>query len=560
LLSGLGEVSRIGEVILNPFLGPRLKSGVITTDMPLAHDKPIDFGLQNFCEHCNKCARECPSGAITAGPKKMFNGYEIWKSDSQKCTTYRIAQQAGAMCGRCMKTCPWNLEGLFAEAPFRWLAMKMPKAAKWLAALDDRLGRGGLNPIKKWWWDLGNKEGGAFVQQEETNARDLQRDLDLKHEDQTLAVYPAHLVPPPYFFPFHMDREAGIQAHDELLSPDAYKKRLAEGDTLNLAHEFRLPEGEQPVIRVEVSKAEQMTDGITKYEFAPLDGEPLPEFDAGAHLDIAVSPEFFRQYSMSGDPADRMRYQIAVLREDDGRGGSKLLHRIFHEGRKVFISRPINHFPLVEDASHSLLMAGGIGVTPMIAMAHRLHALGSSFDLHYSCKSRGEASYLDDLGAAPWSDRVHLHFSDDGSRADLSALTASRDGAHLYTCGPDRYMNAVLEAAEANGWPQDNLHREYFSVPEQPEYENHEFTLKLARTGREFAIPAEKSVTDVLSENGIHVDTKCSDGICGVCSASLIEGDVEHRDFVLAKKDHASKMILCCSRAAKPGGTVTVDL
>ncbi len=117
LLSGLGEVSRIGEVILNPYLGPRLKSGVVTTDLPLAHDKPIDFGLQKFCESCNKCARECPSGAITAGPKLMFNGYEIWKSDSQKCATYRVGTKGGAMCGRCMKTCPWNLEGLFAEKP-----------------------------------------------------------------------------------------------------------------------------------------------------------------------------------------------------------------------------------------------------------------------------------------------------------------------------------------------------------------------------------------------------------------------------------------------------------
>ena len=102
LLSGLGEVSRIGEVILNPYLGPRLKSGVVTTDMPLSYDKPIDFGLQNFCENCNKCARECPSGAITAGPKLMFNGYEIWKSDSQKCASYRITTEGGAMCGRCM--------------------------------------------------------------------------------------------------------------------------------------------------------------------------------------------------------------------------------------------------------------------------------------------------------------------------------------------------------------------------------------------------------------------------------------------------------------------------
>ena len=127
LLSGLGEVSRIGEVILNPFLGPRLKSGSVTTDMPMTGDKPIDFGLQRFCESCNKCARECPSGAITAGPKLMYNGYEIWKSDAEKCARYRITNAAGGMCGRCMKTCPWNLEGLFAESGFRWLAMHAAK-------------------------------------------------------------------------------------------------------------------------------------------------------------------------------------------------------------------------------------------------------------------------------------------------------------------------------------------------------------------------------------------------------------------------------------------------
>jgi ferredoxin len=116
LLSGLGEVSRIGEVILNPFLGPRLKSGTVTTDLPMAARPPIDFGLQTFCEGCNKCARECPSGAITAGPKLMYNGYEIWKSDAEKCARYRITNAAGGMCGRCMKTCPWNLEGLLADS------------------------------------------------------------------------------------------------------------------------------------------------------------------------------------------------------------------------------------------------------------------------------------------------------------------------------------------------------------------------------------------------------------------------------------------------------------
>ena len=123
MLAGLGEVSRIGDIILNPFLGPRQKTGILTTDFPMLTDKPIDFGLQKFCGSCNKCARECPSGAISSGPKVMFNGYEIWKADVEKCTRYRMTNMAGSMCGRCMKTCPWNLAGLVREAPFRWAAM-----------------------------------------------------------------------------------------------------------------------------------------------------------------------------------------------------------------------------------------------------------------------------------------------------------------------------------------------------------------------------------------------------------------------------------------------------
>ncbi|AHM05849.1 Flavodoxin reductase (ferredoxin-NADPH reductase) family 1, Vanillate O-demethylase oxidoreductase [Roseibacterium elongatum DSM 19469] len=559
LLSGLGEVSRIGEVILNPYLGPRLKSGVVTTDMPIAHDAPIDFGLQAFCEACNKCARECPSGAITAGPKLMFNGYEIWKSDSQKCATYRITTEGGAMCGRCMKTCPWNLEGLFAEAPFRWAASNIPALARPLAKLDDALGRGGLNDTKKWWWDIELQEDGAYrPTRHPVNRRGLQRDLDLRPEDQTMAVYPANLAPWPWPYPFPMDREAGIAAFQALVTAEEYKLKLSRGETDHL-HAYHVP-GDAPVLRVEVARTEQMTEDITKYEFRALDGGDLPEWTAGAHLDIVVAPEFLRQYSMSGDPADRTRYEIGVLREEAGRGGSKLMHRIFTEGRKVFISKPINHFDLVEDAEKTLLMAGGIGVTPMIAFAHRLHTLGRDFALHYSVPSRDRAAYLADLAAMPWADRVHLHISDEGTRADLEAiLRGYRPGWHVYTCGPDRYMDSVIAAAETAGFPDEARHLEYFSVPEVPEYENHPFTLRLS-DGREFAVPPEKSATDVLAENGVQVDVKCSDGICGVCKCRLISGAVEHRDWVLSKAQRRDTIILCQSRAVEPNSVIEVEL
>ncbi|WP_341862137.1 reductive dehalogenase [Gymnodinialimonas sp. 57CJ19] len=560
LLSGLGEVSRIGEVILNPFLGPRLKSGTVTTDLPLAPDKPIDFGLQSFCESCNKCARECPSGAITAGPKLMFNGYEIWKSDSQKCATYRVTTPGGAMCGRCMKTCPWNLEGLFKEKPFRWAAMNVPALAPALAKLDDVVENGTLNPVKKWWWDLEIQEDGGYrPTQNPVNTRALQKDLDLRAEDQTLAVYPAPLAPHPYPYPFPMDREAGIAAYQAMITADEYKSLLERDETGHL--HIYTAEGDSPVIQVEITRAELSADGVMVYEFRPVDGGLLPEWQAGAHLDIVVAPEFLRQYSMSGDPADRTKYQISVLREDAGRGGSLLLHRIFNKGRRVFISRPINHFPLDATASKSYLMGGGIGITPMIAMAHELHAAGRAFEMHYSGRSRATMGLLPEIAAAPWADHVRYHITDEGTRADFAALLAGPEkGAHVYTCGADRYMGSVMEAAENAGFPEEALHLEYFSTPEVPDYVNHAFTLKLARSGRTLTVPADKSATDVLAQNGVHVDVKCSDGICGVCKCGLIAGEVEHRDFVLSKAQRKTGVILCQSRAAAAGGQIEVDL
>ena len=560
LLSGLGEVSRIGEVVLNPFLGPRLKSGVVTTTLPMTHDKPIDFGLQRFCESCNKCARECPSGAITAGPKMMFNGYEIWKSDSQKCATYRITTPGGAMCGRCMKTCPWNLEGVLADKAFRWAAMKVPGTAKVLAKLDDMANRGSLNPVKKWWWDLEiDKQGAYRPALAPVNARELRKDLHLKFEDQTLAVYPAPLAPHPYPYPSIMDRDKGIEAYQSMVTAERYKQHLAAGTIDSVAHIY--PDAqESPVVQVQIRKAAQHTDLITYYEMVAVNGAPLPAWSAGAHLDIVVAPEFLRQYSMCGDPRDSSVYKIAVLKETKGRGGSALMHRIFTTGRKLFVSKPINHFPLHESASYSYLMGGGIGITPMIAMAHELHHQGREFELHYSGRSQSTLALLDELQQVPWADKVSLHVSDEGSRLKVDEVFNDHAAnAHVYVCGAENYMNDVLAAAEQSGIAEEHQHNEYFSVPEQPDYVNHEFSVTLLKSGKTLIVPADRNAAEVLQDHGIAVDIKCSDGLCGVCQCGYKSGEVEHRDFVLSKKQRANTIILCQSRAVEAGGIIGLD-
>jgi ferredoxin-NADP reductase len=257
---------------------------------------------------------------------------------------------------------------------------------------------------------------------------------------------------------------------------------------------------------------------------------------------------------------------LGVLREppeSGGRGGSALMHRVFREGRRVFVTRPANHFALHEDATHSWLMAGGIGVTPMIAMAHRLHLLGKPFDFHYSAASRQTAGFLKDLAEAPWAERVQYHFKDEGRRADLMQLMPEFSaGGHVYTCGAPRFMDGVFEAASAHGWPGEALHREYFSVPEADAWMNQPFELVFKTSGRRLQVPADRSATEVLAEAGVAIDVKCSDGLCGVCARNYdaaLSDDIEHRDFVLGQKERQQKIILCCSRAQHAGGVITLN-
>ena len=239
LLAGLGELSRIGELVLNPFVGPRFKSVVLTTDMPLVPDKPIDFGLQYFCSNCWKCARECPCDAITWGDKVMFNGYEMWKLDAERCARYRLTNQRGLACGRCMKTCPLNKvvtwDGPIATQAASWLGIN----ARWLkpylvpiaVKLDDWLGHGVRNPVKKWWLDLEIVDGVCVEPRKGVNQRDLDLDRHIDPGTQKIAYYNANVMPAPnsHGIAVFPNRKAAIAAASILETPDEARERVHKG-------------------------------------------------------------------------------------------------------------------------------------------------------------------------------------------------------------------------------------------------------------------------------------------------------------------------------------------
>ena len=250
LWAGLGELSRIGELVLNPFVGPRFKSVVLTTDLPLEVDKPIDFGLQKFCGHCMKCARECPCDAIPFGDKVMFNGYEMWKPDVERCTRYRVTNPKGSACGRCMKTCPINkvvdADGAWLTRAASWVGVNAlwakPLTVPFAAWFDDWICNGRRNPAKKWWFDHELVDGVA-VEPRGTNQRDLDVGRKIDAAAQKMAYYHASMMPPPdQQAPMVVDRKAAMAAGALLETPDQARKRKAAGDAVP-AHYFPTPPG-----------------------------------------------------------------------------------------------------------------------------------------------------------------------------------------------------------------------------------------------------------------------------------------------------------------------------
>lgn len=309
-------------------------------------------------------------------------------------------------------------------------------------------------------------------------------------------------------------------------------------------------------LSVRVQHRNDEADGICSFDLVAVDGTPLPPFTAGSHIDVHLAPGLVRQYSLCNDPSERHRYRIAVLREPQSRGGSVAMHSQIREGQILTISEPRNHFPLVP-ASRSLLLAGGIGITPILSMAHTLHAQGAAFEMHYCGRSASRMAFRDELAAAPFGEHVQMHV-DDGElsqRFDAAKQLANpQSDVHLYVCGPAGFMDHVLSTAKACRWPEIQLHREYFAAAPIDTSGDGAFEVTLARSGISHQVPAGKSVLEVLLAQGLDLPYSCESGVCGTCLIRVLEGTPDHRDSFLtdAERIAGNQFLPCCSRARSP--------
>lgn len=306
-------------------------------------------------------------------------------------------------------------------------------------------------------------------------------------------------------------------------------------------------------LTVRVARISRQTPEILAFELAHPWGRPLPPYEAGAHIDVHMPGGFSRQYSLARAPesSGAGSYVIGVKREPGSRGGSASMHERVREGDLLPISVPRNTFPLRDEATHHLLMAGGIGMTPLLAMAQSLAARGAKFTLCVFARSEEHVAFADALHDAALAPHVRLHLDQGGAsqRIDLHALLSERcANTHLYVCGPGGFMSAVREAAAH--WPEDALHTEYFAAPTDAlATAGLPFTLKLAQRGIRVPVAADQTAVDALHEVGIDIPVSCQQGLCGTC---VVEGQgdaAEHRDFCLTGSERRHKIALCCSRA-----------
>jgi ferredoxin-NADP reductase len=287
------------------------------------------------------------------------------------------------------------------------------------------------------------------------------------------------------------------------------------------------------------------------YTFESPTGAVLPAVTPGAHISLKLPNGVERQYSLTNYGADLTDYTVGVKLDPHSRGGSLFMHNQLRVGTKIAIDAPRNNFPLVEDAEHVVLIAGGIGITPLYCMAKRLKELGRSFELHYSTRSREDAAFLKELQEYP---KVHFHFDAEqqGKFLPIADIVANAPpNAHLYCCGPTPMLAAFEKAGE--GRPAGHIHIEYFTAKYEAADEGG-FTVVLARSSKEVTIPKGKTILQVVRDAGVDVPFSCEEGICGACETRVIEGTPDHRDSVLSESERKQNatMMICCSGSKSP--------
>jgi phthalate 4,5-dioxygenase reductase component len=310
------------------------------------------------------------------------------------------------------------------------------------------------------------------------------------------------------------------------------------------------------LMSLEVRDKATIAQDIVRFDLARIDGSELPAFSAGSHVLVVTPKGLSRRYSLCNSPAERQRYVIAVKREPDGEGGSAGMIDDVRVGMRLDVSHPFNYFPLSEEASSHLLIAGGIGITPILAMARELAARRAEFRIVYCTRSPQATAFLDELSAPEWHGRVRIHHDNGEPAGDLpcAALIAERAGdAHLYCCGPRGLMGAVRKAA--SHWPSSALHFEDFgmNIDAAPQGGTEDsFVVRLARTGGSVPVPCGVSILEAIRRSGVDLPSSCESGTCGTCRTRLLAGLADHRDFVLDEDEQQGEIMICVSRARSP--------
>lgn len=311
------------------------------------------------------------------------------------------------------------------------------------------------------------------------------------------------------------------------------------------------------IMRLRVVTIEAIASDVKLFSLRHAWKPRLPAFVAGAHVDVRLPGGKIRQYSLCGDPQDHHRYEIAVKREAEGRGGSQWMHSHVVVGDELHVSAPRNNFSLTDDARHQVFIGGGIGVTALVAMAMVAQQRGQSAEFHYCARSPQHAPLHDRLEALLPRGRLRAWFSqaNGGRRIDLAQFKEPRPGVHLYCCGPDGLVAAVREATAS--WPAEQIHFEVFKATLDENFKPEPFDLKIRSSGEVIRVPADRSALQMLAQHGYSVPSSCEAGVCGACVCEYQEGEVIHRDAVLGIAARQSRMMLCVSRARVQ---VTVDL